>query len=169
MRSARSRTWLGRLLARDIERAVSSSPAALAATSSSSVDLPTPGSPASSTTAPGTSPPPSTRSSSGTPVERAVACVPSTWPMGSAEVETRPGAVVRTRGRAAHLLDRAPRLALRAAAEPLGGLPAALGAAVGRDGPWRTIVRAAMTATVVGGADSAGAARGTKGRRRGGC
>ena len=38
------------------------------ATSSSSVDLPTPGSPASSTTAPGTMPPPSTRSSSPTPV-----------------------------------------------------------------------------------------------------
>jgi hypothetical protein len=34
------------------------------------VDLPTPGSPASSTTEPGTSPPPSTRSSSATPVVR---------------------------------------------------------------------------------------------------
>src|SRR5690625_7607390 len=38
------------------------------ATSSSSVDLPTPGSPASSVTEPGTTPPPSTRSSSVTPV-----------------------------------------------------------------------------------------------------
>ena len=67
IRSARSRTW-----------AADSSPVtysarrplrpACAATSSSSVDLPTPGSPASSTTAPGTRPPPSTRSSSGTPV-----------------------------------------------------------------------------------------------------
>ena len=60
----------GGLLAGDVER-----PAALgeprAATSSSSVDLPTPGSPASSTTAPGTSPPPSTRSSSSTPVRPA--------------------------------------------------------------------------------------------------
>ena len=36
-------------------------------TSSSSVDLPTPGSPATSTTCPGTSPPPSTRSNSPTP------------------------------------------------------------------------------------------------------
>ena len=43
------------------------------ATSSSRVDLPTPGSPASSTTAPGTRPPPSTRSSSPTPVGRALA------------------------------------------------------------------------------------------------
>jgi hypothetical protein len=38
------------------------------ATSSSSVDLPTPGSPASSTTWPGTSPPPTTRSNSPSPV-----------------------------------------------------------------------------------------------------
>ena len=59
-----------RLLAGDVEdRARSRRPCA--ATSSSSVDLPTPGSPASSTTAPGTSPPPSTRSSSATPVGRA--------------------------------------------------------------------------------------------------
>ena len=62
------------------------------------MDLPTPGSPASSTTAPGTRPPPSTRSSSSTPVVRAVAWRPSTWPMGSAAVETRPAAVVRTAG-----------------------------------------------------------------------
>ncbi|SHW28193.1 Uncharacterised protein [Mycobacteroides abscessus subsp. abscessus] len=38
------------------------------ATSSSSVDLPTPGSPASSVTEPGTTPPPSTRSNSLIPV-----------------------------------------------------------------------------------------------------
>ena len=38
------------------------------AADSSSVDLPTPGSPASSTTAPGVRPPPSTRSSSATPL-----------------------------------------------------------------------------------------------------
>ncbi len=37
------------------------------------MDLPTPGSPASSTTAPGTRPPPSTRSSSPTPVGTALA------------------------------------------------------------------------------------------------
>src|ERR1700757_3000941 len=40
------------------------------ATLSNNVDLPTPGSPASSVTEPGTTPPPSTRSSSPTPVER---------------------------------------------------------------------------------------------------
>src|SRR3954466_10111314 len=45
-------------------------PAQDAATSSSSVDLPTPGSPASRITAPGTRPPPRTRSSSPTPVGR---------------------------------------------------------------------------------------------------
>ena len=44
------------------------------ATSSSSVDLPTPGSPASSVTEPGTSPPPSTRSSSSTPVGSGAWC-----------------------------------------------------------------------------------------------
>ena len=75
VRSARSRTW-----------AVDSSPVTISArsppraakrwaTSSSSVDLPTPGSPASRTTEPGTSPPPSTRSSSATPVGRARAIV----------------------------------------------------------------------------------------------
>lgn len=67
----------------------------MAATSSSRVDLPTPGSPASSTTAPGTRPPPSTRSSSGTPVERAVATWPSTCPIGRAGALTGPAAVVR--------------------------------------------------------------------------
>ena len=49
-----------------------------AATSSSSVDLPTPGSPASSTTAPGTRPSPSTRSSSPTPVRTRAAASAST-------------------------------------------------------------------------------------------
>ena len=93
--------------------------------------MPTPGSPASSTTAPGTSPPPSTRSSSSTPVGTARAASTSTWPIGRAGGCDRAGAVVRTdRGRAV-LVDRAPGLALAAAADPLGGRPAALGAAVG--------------------------------------
>jgi len=70
--------------------------AALAATSSSSVDLPTPGSPASSATAPGTRPPPSTRSSSSMLVGREAATLASTWPMGSAALLTGPAAVVRT-------------------------------------------------------------------------
>ncbi len=64
-----------------------------AATSSSSVDLPTPGSPASSTAAPGTMPPPSTRSSSGTPLVRARESSTETWPIGTAGVLTGPAAV----------------------------------------------------------------------------
>ena len=76
IRSARSRTW-----------AADSSPvtystgpdcAANVPASSSRVDLPTPGSPASRTTAPGTRPPPSTRSSSPSPVDRAPAALAST-------------------------------------------------------------------------------------------
>ena len=55
----------------------------LAATSSSSVDLPTPGSPASSTTAPGTTPSPSTRSSSAMEVFRRRALSVGTSPMGT--------------------------------------------------------------------------------------
>jgi hypothetical protein len=54
------------------------------AVSSNNVDLPTPGSPASSTTAPGTSPPPSTRSNSLTPVDNARADSMSTSPIGRA-------------------------------------------------------------------------------------
>src|SRR5262249_3795499 len=61
------------------------------------VDLPTPGSPASSTTEPGTSPPPSTRSSSPTPVGRARASSGSSSPIGLAFCRTaaaRAGAVL---------------------------------------------------------------------------
>ena len=56
----------------------------LAATSSSSVDFPTPGSPASSTTAPGTIPLPRTRSSSAMVVSRRCAPSVGTWVMGTA-------------------------------------------------------------------------------------
>ena len=62
------------------------------------MDLPTPGSPASSTTEPGTSPPPSTRSSSSTPVGTARADSTLTCPIGRAGLLTGPGAVVRTAG-----------------------------------------------------------------------
>ena len=89
MRSARSRTW-------DAD----SSPlmysaeipfdADCAATESSNVDLPTPGSPANKIAAPGTKPPPSTRSSSETPVGFALAADKSTSPIGVAECVTRP-------------------------------------------------------------------------------
>jgi len=60
--------------------------AARAATSSARVDLPTPGSPARRTTEPGTIPPPSTRSSSPTPVGRARDASAGTRAMGSAVV-----------------------------------------------------------------------------------
>ena len=73
--------------ARSPERAVRE------ATSSSSVDLPTPGSPASSTAAPGTTPPPSTRSSSGTPLVRERESSTGTWPIGTAALLTGPAAV----------------------------------------------------------------------------
>ncbi|CAB4535794.1 unannotated protein [freshwater metagenome] len=89
MRSARSRTW-------DAD----SSPlmysaeipfdADCAATESSNVDLPTPGSPANKIAAPGTKPPPRTRSSSETPVGRAWAADRSTSPIGVALAVTFP-------------------------------------------------------------------------------
>ena len=57
-----------------------------AATSSSKVDLPTPGSPASNTTAPATSPPPRTRSNSPTPVPWRWEAVATTSVTGTAGV-----------------------------------------------------------------------------------
>src|SRR5512140_680839 len=57
---------------------------ASAPASSRSVDLPTPGSPASSTPAPGTRPPPRTRSSSSSPVGRTLAARESISVMGTA-------------------------------------------------------------------------------------
>ena len=115
--------------------------AVCAATSSSSVDLPTPGSPASRTTAPGTRPPPSTRSSSATPVARAAAASSiGTWPIGTAGAVTGPAAPCVRGAAAPASATRAPGLALAAAPDPLGGLPAALGAAVRRAGAlaWRS-------------------------------
>jgi hypothetical protein len=73
---------------------------ASAPASSRSVDLPTPGSPASSTTAPGTSPPPRTRSSSSSPVGRTAAARESTSVMGTAgaPATTMTCAMLRTPG-----------------------------------------------------------------------
>ena len=133
MRWARIRTW-----------AADSSPdtystrvpprAALAATSSSRVDLPTPGSPASSSTAPGTIPPPSTRSSSAHAARRATRrCRPATCAIGTAGLVTGPGLDLDDRC-GAELADAAPGLALAAAADPLHRRPAALDAAVGVGG-----------------------------------
>src|SRR6476660_8903926 len=65
----------------------------LAATSSSRVDLPTPGSPASRITAPGTTPPPSTRSSSPIPVGRDSASLAETLAIGIAGDVTGPSVI----------------------------------------------------------------------------
>ena len=61
-----------------------------AATDKSKVDFPTPGSPANKIAAPGTSPPPSTRSNSVTPVARALAAAKSTSAIGVALEVTDP-------------------------------------------------------------------------------
>ena len=75
---------------------------------SSSVLLPMPGSPPSSVTEPGTRPPPSTRSSSGTPVGRPAAAIGST----SASGITTPAAAVEPSatddGRSSTRDDHAP-------------------------------------------------------------
>ena len=64
--------------------------AVCAATDRRRVDFPTPGSPANKIAAPGTNPPPSTRSNSETPVGLALAADKSTSPIGVAECVTRP-------------------------------------------------------------------------------
>ena len=84
--------------------------AAFAATSSSSVDFPTPGSPASSTTAPGTRPPPSTRSSSDTPVGRARAVSSATSAMRRAGVAGAPAATRLRAGRAGAVSTSVPHV-----------------------------------------------------------
>ena len=61
-----------------------------AATLNRSVDFPTPGSPASKIAAPGTKPPPRTRSSSLTPLDLAFAFSKLTSPIGSAGEVTFP-------------------------------------------------------------------------------
>ena len=61
-----------------------------AATVNSNVDLPTPGSPANKIAAPGTKPPPSTRSNSPTPLLLAFALAKSTSPIGLAAEVTEP-------------------------------------------------------------------------------
>src|SRR5580658_6332938 len=58
------------------------------ATCSSSVDLPIPGSPPTSTTEPGTIPPPSTRSNSSIPLESLGVCASSISPMATASAST---------------------------------------------------------------------------------
>ncbi len=98
--------------------------------------LPTPGSPASRIAAPGTRPPPSTRSSSGTPLLRNDAESTETWAIGTAALVTGPAS------------DRLARVVAASATEPqawhsphlpthFAEAPAALGAQVGRAGGLR--------------------------------
>src|SRR5215510_6901540 len=90
-----------------------------AATSRSSVLLPTPGSPASRIAAPGTRPPPSTRSSSGTPLLRNAELSTDTWAIGTAAAETGPaalGALVGRAGALGHVKE--PRRGRRQARAP---------------------------------------------------
>ncbi len=95
-----------------------------------SVDFPMPGSPPSSTTEPGTSPPPSTRSSPGRPVERRGFSSRSpggAWLMTSGTAAAAEPGAGRGAGRLrADLFDvGVPLPALGAAAQPLGRLGAA--------------------------------------------
>src|SRR4051812_33531369 len=117
------------------------------ATSSSSVDLPTPGSPATRSTAPGTRPPPRTRSNSGMPVGTARAPASSTSAIGRAGAVTGPAETERSAAagapiswmlphvwhsgqRPTHLAEAYPhseqRWAGRADFTPAGGTPATL-------------------------------------------
>ena len=105
-----------RLLAGDVQRADAVRGRRVAATSSSRVDLPTPGSPASSTTPPGTRPPPRTRSSSSTPVGRAVAWSTSTSTIGRAAALTGPA--VTPLGAGARPRRRCPRPGTRRSGRP---------------------------------------------------
>ena len=126
IRSARSLTWAAD--SSPVTYSTGPRSAASAPASSSSVDLPTPGSPASSATVPGTRPPPSTRSSSSMPVGRAAAALASISEIGTAGAAGRrgggPGPAAAARpGRAAAAGDldlghRAPGLALRRTGRP---------------------------------------------------
>ena len=124
-----------RLLTGDDQRRAAGRAATRAPTSSSSVDLPTPGSPASRTTAPGTSPPPSTRSSSATPVGPRRA--PRRRPRRSAAPArvTGPARRPRRAEAGAPTSSRVPQ-AWHSGQRPthLAEPSAALGAAVGRAG-----------------------------------
>ena len=111
-----------------------------------SVDLPIPGEPPSSTSDPGTRPPPSTRSSSPMPVDMRLTAVSPTSVSGRGPSSRAPGpapgagarapAPASSRGASrrplprAFLDERVPRLTARALAMPLRGLKAALRAAV---------------------------------------
>ena len=123
----------GGLLARDVQRPApglrpsGGRPRAAASTCRR------PGSPASSVTEPGTTPPPSTRSSSSTPVGQCRVVSGSIELIGTAGESARTGprdAVAGDRAEHSHLVDGAPGAALRAPTHPFGGDVVALRAAV---------------------------------------
>ena len=117
---------------------------------------------------PGTSPPPSTRSSSGTPQDRDRDSSIGTWPIGTAAEVTGAGWVRRSRRAAAAATSTRLPQAWHSPQRPthFGGLPAALGAPVrgagcgGCFGSW--------TGTLGDGADrTVGSARAARGRLAG--
>ncbi len=147
---------LGGLLAADVQRAAARAAAGAPSTMLVSVDLPIPGEPPSSTSEPGTSPPPSTRSSSPMPGRHARhgaradlsqrrACAARARAAGAA-ARRAPAAARRARpaARSAHaLLDEGvPRLAAGALPVPLGGLRRRTGS---RRGRWCAASRAEAT------------------------
>ena len=101
---------------------------------SSSVDFPTPGSPPTRTSEAGTSPPPSTRSSSGTPVGIRSASSTSTSASRSSGLRL---AVARSRRGGASSASVPKLAAARTAAEPAAGRVPAFGAGVVNGGSFR--------------------------------
>ena len=125
------------LLAGDVEGARGGSRAVCAATSSSSVLLPTPGSPASRIAAPGTSPPPSTRSSSGTPLVRATDSVIGDLPDRHGRA-WRPGTGGGAQRRGAPPRRPTPRPGTRRSDRPTWRSPSRTRSSGRRSGPWRS-------------------------------
>ena len=155
-RSARLAHLLRRLLRAD-EQAREPEAARRPSAWSISVDLPMPGSPPSSVVEPSVSPPPSTRSSSPIPVARRGA--PGRGDLGDGPGVHRSAPRATAGRRRRHLGQRAPRVAVGAAAQPAGVLGAALGAPVDdpglRSGPrarlrasWRAGSHAPVTPTL---------------------
>ena len=134
---------LGALLGRDVQRAARAS---CASSCSSSVLLPMPGSPPSNVTEPGTTPPPSTRSSSPMPVVPGRLASGSTSPISCGD-EAGPISG-SSRGSATSSIQRVPRPATGALPRPLRVLCAALVADV-------LDLRACHAASMTGGCGSA--------------
>ena len=112
--------------------------ASVVASCSSSVDLPAPGGPPSSTRLPGTIPPPSSASNSAIPVRRRATRVSSICGQrhGPGDAQRRDGARVRGLRRLddGRVLERVPRLARRTAPEPARRLEPTPGTEIHRPG-----------------------------------